>query len=272
MTQAHRLTRSLAGRHACLVLALASCVALALAGGVGTAARAAPLPAGTPLPESSPTGSSAMTPTPEPTPAPAQPALDPWLMAGASLAVVVLSGILVGWLGLWLFRRGQAAPRPAPASPAVTPSTEVLRTATPPATAPHPSAPPSPAPAAAPEKPPAVAPYLEFEGIQGGTRRFYVGAQPVTIGRAPDSDVCITETFPGWDSVSRRHARILREVRHGQTRLIVEDLSSRNGVFVNGRRTGRNVLRDGWRVSLGRLTFTYRSNETGSPRERSAAP
>lgn len=103
-------------------------------------------------------------------------------------------------------------------------------------------------------------------------RRFYIGAQPVTVGRAPDSDVCITETFPGWDSVSRRHARIVREVRHGQARVIVEDLSSRNGVFVNGRRTGRNVLRDGWRVSLGRLTFTYRSNETGSPRERSAAP
>jgi pSer/pThr/pTyr-binding forkhead associated (FHA) protein len=186
-------------------------------------------------------------------------------MAGASLVVVVLSGVLVGALGIWLFRRGQASPRPAPATLAPAPSAAA------PAVAPAQAAPPKTAPDGTTEPVSAATPYLEFEGTQGGTRRFHIGAQPITVGRAPDSDVCITETFPGWDSVSRRHARILREVRHGQTRFIVEDLNSRNGVFVNGRRTGRNVLRDGWRVSLGRLTFTYRSNE-GSPRERSAAP
>src|SRR5207244_1279928 len=90
-------------------------------------------------------------------------------------------------------------------------------------------------------------PYVEFEGLQGGPRRFYVGAGPLVIGRAPESDVCVTETFMNWDSVSRRHARIVREVRNSQPRMVVEDLGSRNGIFVNGRRTGRNVLRDGWR-------------------------
>lgn len=269
MTRPNRLTHSLVGRHAYLVLALAACAALALAGGGWTAARANPLPdgTGTPPPESSPTGPPAATPVPEPTPpAAVPPRLDPWLMAGASLVVVVLSGALVGALGIWLFRRGQASARPAPAGSASTPAAAA------PVAAPPQAAPPKAAPAATPEQPPAITPYLEFEGTQGGTRRFFVGAQPITVGRAPDCDVCITETFPGWDSVSRRHARILREVRHGQTRFIVEDLSSRNGVFVNGRRTGRNVLRDGWRVSLGRLTFTYRSHEAGSPREWSAAP
>lgn len=269
MIRPNRLTRSLAGRHAYLILALAVCAALALAGGAWTAARAAPLPdgTGTPPPGSSPTGSPAATPVPEPTQPPAAtPPLDPWVMAGASVVVVVLSGILVGALGVWLFRRGQASAHPAPAKPAPAPAAAA------PVAVPPQAAPPKAAPAATPEQPPAVTPYLEFEGTQGGTRRFFVGAQPVTIGRAPDSDVCISETFPGWDSVSRRHARILREVRHGQARFIVEDLGSRNGVFVNGRRTGRNVLRDGWRVSLGRLTFTYRGHEAGSPRERSAAP
>jgi pSer/pThr/pTyr-binding forkhead associated (FHA) protein len=73
------------------------------------------------------------------------------------------------------------------------------------------------------------------------------------IGRAEDNNLVITDDFPAWESVSRRHARIYQEAG----RWVVEDLGSMNGVYVNGRRTGRNLLRDGWRLGIGGSEFVF---------------
>jgi pSer/pThr/pTyr-binding forkhead associated (FHA) protein len=54
-----------------------------------------------------------------------------------------------------------------------------------------------------------------------------VGAQPVTIGRAPDNDLHVDNL-----AVSSHHAKIFAE----EGRLIVEDLNSMNGTFVNRTR------------------------------------
>jgi len=97
------------------------------------------------------------------------------------------------------------------------------------------------------------APHLESVGVPDGPRHF--GLQPggSTIGRDPENDLVITQDFSAWETVSRRHARIYR--RAGSW--IVEDLGTTNGVYVNGRRTGRNLLRDGWRLGIGGVDFIF---------------
>lgn len=111
-------------------------------------------------------------------------------------------------------------------------------------------APPSPPP------PPPAGPYLESTGTPGEPRRFYLNPEGVTIGRAPENNLVITEDFSGWETTSRQHARIYEQAG----RWVVEDTGSMNGVCVNGRRTGRNVLRDGWRLSIGGVEFVFRAS------------
>lgn len=66
---------------------------------------------------------------------------------------------------------------------------------------------------------------------------------PVVIGRDPHSGVVLSEP-----SVSRRHAQLVR--REGA--LLIEDLGSAVGTFVNDQRITTQVLSDGDRVRLGR--------------------
>ena len=79
-----------------------------------------------------------------------------------------------------------------------------------------------------------------------------------TIGRSGDNDLVITEQYSNWDSVSRYHATIRQE----QDLWVIYDLGqdgqpSRNGVFVDGRRTKKNILRSGWLVAIGKVEFIF---------------
>jgi hypothetical protein len=77
-----------------------------------------------------------------------------------------------------------------------------------------------------------------------------------TVGRRPETDVSIP-----WDGeVSGVHA-VLHYV--GGELAIVDDGLSRNGTFVNGQRiSGRQRLRDGDRVRVGRTVLVYRAAAT----------
>ena len=57
-----------------------------------------------------------------------------------------------------------------------------------------------------------------------------VGSRPVTIGRAPDNDLPVDNL-----AVSNYHAKIYYEAG----RMVVEDLDSLNGTFVNDLRVER---------------------------------
>jgi hypothetical protein len=70
-----------------------------------------------------------------------------------------------------------------------------------------------------------------------------IGARPVTIGRAPDNEMSIDNL-----AVSNYHARIYSEAG----RLVIEDLKSLNGTFVNDMRVERTTLRDGDMVQVGK--------------------
>lgn len=70
------------------------------------------------------------------------------------------------------------------------------------------------------------------------------------VGRDRDCAVCIDS-----GTVSRRHARIL--VTNGEA--TIEDLGSKNGTSVNGRKVGEPViLEEGVQVRVGSVTMTYR--------------
>jgi hypothetical protein len=68
----------------------------------------------------------------------------------------------------------------------------------------------------------------------------------VSLGRALDNDIVLEDP-----SVSRHHARLVR--RGGSW--MAQDLASRHGCFVNGRRVQAAVLRDGDSLQLGGLVM-----------------
>lgn len=81
-------------------------------------------------------------------------------------------------------------------------------------------------------------------------RRIALGDGENIVGRAPDASVWIDA--PG---VSRHHARIL--VADGE--VILEDLGSKNGTYVQGRRvTAPAPLADGDQIRLGPVVITFR--------------
>lgn len=70
----------------------------------------------------------------------------------------------------------------------------------------------------------------------------------MSVGRAADNDIQIHS-----DAISRHHAnlRISREA------VIVEDLGSTNGCYVNGRRVKRYLLKDGDKFEMGNIAFKF---------------
>jgi len=72
-------------------------------------------------------------------------------------------------------------------------------------------------------------------------------SSPLHLGRAHDNDLVVTTAMRKWDTVSRHHAWLYYDNRLG--RWVVKDEGSSNGTYVNGVRTGRNILQDGVRVA-----------------------
>ncbi len=73
----------------------------------------------------------------------------------------------------------------------------------------------------------------------------------VVIGRGQDADLRIID-----EQISRRHARVA--IENGI--IVVTDLGSSNGTYVNGRQITRHVLGDGDKIQIGTTTilkFTY---------------
>ena len=82
---------------------------------------------------------------------------------------------------------------------------------------------------------------LQFE--HATLKEVPLGTRPVTIGRAPDNDIQIDNL-----AVSNYHARVYVEAGS----LVVEDLSSLNGLFLNDIRVERAMLKDCDAISIGK--------------------
>jgi pSer/pThr/pTyr-binding forkhead associated (FHA) protein len=90
---------------------------------------------------------------------------------------------------------------------------------------------------------------LQFEGCV--LKEFGVG-KSVTIGRLPDNTVVIDNP-----AVSAHHARIFRD----GDRVVLEDLKSTNGTFVNEHHVDRRVLRNGDAVLIGKHRLVFDAME-----------
>jgi pSer/pThr/pTyr-binding forkhead associated (FHA) protein len=82
---------------------------------------------------------------------------------------------------------------------------------------------------------------LKFENAS--LKEVPLGTRPVTIGRAPDNDIHIDNL-----AVSNYHARVYSEAGS----LVVEDLNSLNGSFLNDIRVERAMLKDGDEILIGK--------------------
>jgi adenylate cyclase len=69
---------------------------------------------------------------------------------------------------------------------------------------------------------------------------------PATIGRAPESAVHISDRW-----LSRRHC----EIYQFEKAVVVRDLGSTHGTYVNGEKVSEVELRPGDRISVGLSTF-----------------
>jgi hypothetical protein len=94
-------------------------------------------------------------------------------------------------------------------------------------------------------------------GTSGGSvvleddRRMPLGNQPLTIGRATDAAIRISDT-----SVSRRHA----EIRPSSDGWTVVDLGSTNGTRVNGVPVTERRLADGDTITVGDATLRFEAS------------
>ena len=84
---------------------------------------------------------------------------------------------------------------------------------------------------------------------EGRKAAISISAQEFVIGRAETADLCISDS-----NLSRRHARITREWND----IYIEDLGSKNGIVVNGRKIGSPTrIKDGDRIYLGTLHLAF---------------
>ncbi|MGB8520287.1 MAG: FHA domain-containing protein [Candidatus Tumulicola sp.] len=92
---------------------------------------------------------------------------------------------------------------------------------------------------------------VALEVVEFDRRRDYEGRPPFEVGRGRELDLVLRDP-----EVSRRHARF--ESQNGV--VYVEDLHSRNGTFLNGRRVGEAIeVRDGDAVDVGATRLLVQS-------------
>jgi diguanylate cyclase (GGDEF)-like protein len=89
-----------------------------------------------------------------------------------------------------------------------------------------------------------------------------VGERPLTVGRETGCEVRLTDT-----SCSRRHIRVLPGPAGG---VVLEDLGSANGTFVNGLRASNVELRPGDLIGIGETAIRFLSEAelVGALRQR----
>lgn len=80
--------------------------------------------------------------------------------------------------------------------------------------------------------------------VSSGLLECLATGAPTVIGRLPSCDVVVSD-----ESVSRRHAMLVRD----GPRVIITDLDSTNGTFLNGRWIAQAEVRPGDRVRFGTL-------------------
>ena len=93
--------------------------------------------------------------------------------------------------------------------------------------------------------------HLVFINKDGTAQPFKLPSAVTCIGRRQDCDMCIPLSL-----VSRRHCEIYTEF----DKLMIRDLKSRNGTFVNGESIDEAALKAGDVLGIGPLKFVVQIN------------
>jgi adenylate cyclase len=97
-----------------------------------------------------------------------------------------------------------------------------------------------------------------------GDQDFDLSADHIyVVGRAVTSDIPIFDP-----TISRRHA----ELKASKTGVVVVDLGSSNGTFINGERITEGTLEPGDSVTFGKVVFQLKSNDPASARLSATGP
>ncbi len=107
-------------------------------------------------------------------------------------------------------------------------------------------------------------PKYVLRGVSGAAfGKTFPVAQQMTIGRQQDCEISIPS-----EEISRRHA----SVKPTPDGLLVEDLGSSNGTYINGKRVQSGVLRPGEELRLDQIRFMLIAPGMEIPKAAAAAP
>lgn len=107
-------------------------------------------------------------------------------------------------------------------------------------------------------------PKYVLRGVSGAAfGKTYPVPQQVVIGRQQDCDISVPS-----EEISRRHA----SVKPTPDGLMVEDLGSSNGTYINGKRVQKGVLKPGDELRLDQIRFMLIAPGMEIPRASAAAP
>ena len=88
--------------------------------------------------------------------------------------------------------------------------------------------------------------FVLVDSASGNELSQWILTPPVTVGRCPTAEITI-----GDASISRKHCQFLVDPYDS---LVVRDLGSKNGVYVDERRVERAVVRPGTPIRIGLVT------------------
>src|SRR5689334_9841680 len=105
---------------------------------------------------------------------------------------------------------------------------------------------------------PRAKPFLAVVEPNGKRQLVKIGKSPFQIGRLAECELSLRDS-----RISRQHAQIISE----DDVYYLEDLNSRHGVFINGKRVSRHKLSPNERIDFGvedsyHLIFTYETGDT----------
>jgi uncharacterized repeat protein (TIGR01451 family) len=110
--------------------------------------------------------------------------------------------------------------------------------------------------------PPAFATGAPYLKMKDDNRTFAIDTFPFNIGRDEKNNLVINESFGEWQTVSRHHCQI---TQHTQG-YVIEDLGSQNKLRVQGRPAEKNLIRNGWTVTIGAEEFIFYDGVSGNGR------
>jgi pSer/pThr/pTyr-binding forkhead associated (FHA) protein len=88
-------------------------------------------------------------------------------------------------------------------------------------------------------------------------KTYEIEDQLISIGRLPENKICISNM-----GISRRHAKIERDTNNN---IILSDLNSLNGTFVNNKKVSKTTLSPGDVITIGKYTIVFESDERKEP-------